>query len=212
MQRFAQIPWFICFYSISGLVTSSITVYIVSQITTIEKQFALSSTKSGYLMACNDIGYCAFVLVASYLANRVHVPRFLGLSATLYGVSSILCCVPHFLYKPEPLSGVSAVKNEVSNAFTPEVCTNSSDQELQFLTDFTNNTVSVDIADEAKGPNDARSSVAMAFIAIGMIVQGLGKAPRAPMIAQYIDDNSKPRETGFFMGKYVFFSFIHMSK
>lgn len=186
------------------LVTSSATYYIISQVNTIEKQFALSSTKSGYLVACNEIGYCAFILAGSYLANHVHVPRFLGIFIALYGMASILCCIPHFIYKTEPLPGASIERNNVTDAIAPELCTNMSDPKLQSLTTFTNNTFSVDIADDSKSPNDARSSVAMAFIAAGMIIQGLGKAPRLPMTAQYIDDNSKPGETGFFMGKYVF--------
>ena len=51
---------------------------------------------------------------------------------------------------------------------------------------------------------DARGTVAMVFIAVDMIIQGLGKAPRAPTLTQYVDGKCNPRRTGYHLGRYKY--------
>nr|KAG5699906.1 hypothetical protein BaRGS_018205 [Batillaria attramentaria] len=77
----------LCF---AGLSTSTLNIYINSQITTLERQFGFSSSVSGILMSCNDFGYLLTTLIMSYLARRVHIPRALGLSTILFGVLNVL--------------------------------------------------------------------------------------------------------------------------
>jgi len=204
LRKFVTINWFSAIYSVTGLLTASLGVYMVSQITTIERQFGLSSTKSGYLMACNDIGYSALILVGSYFAHKVHIPRFLACSSMLYGVSGILCSIPHFLFKPVSLT---AVGSDAQSPMTfsgppPNLCYNSSVlNHLRTTTPYNFNNVT-NTETSGDGSTDAtKSAVAMAFIATGMAIQGVGKAPRYPMLGQFVDDNTSPRETGFYMGK-----------
>ena len=42
---------------------------------------------------------------------------------------------------------------------------------------------------------------AFALIAIGMVFQGVGKSPRYPFVALYIDNAVDKRKTGFYMGE-----------
>ena len=42
--------------------------------------------------------------------------------------------------------------------------------------------------------------MAFVLIAIGMVLQGVGKSPRYPFVTLYIDDTVDKRETGFYMG------------
>ncbi|KAH3864450.1 hypothetical protein DPMN_027468 [Dreissena polymorpha] len=184
LQSCASIKWFTACYGVTSLLTSSLSMYMVSQITTIERQFGFSSTRSGQLMACNDIGFSAFVLIASYSANKVNIPRFLCLSTILYGISGILCSVPHFLHPPQPLGAD----------------VNRTDTQLRRSLNETRN-FSAHVQTQSDGTGNSNSgTVALALIAIGMVLQGVGKAPRSPMAGKYLDDNTKPRETGFYMG------------
>ena len=100
LGRFASGPLFIYCYSATSVITSSLSTYSVSQVTTIEKQFGLTSTKTGYVMACNVIVYSVFILIASYMASRVHILQYLSLWAALFGVARIMCSLPHFVYTP----------------------------------------------------------------------------------------------------------------
>ena len=200
MRKFASVNWFTGVYSITGLLTSSLSMYVVSQVSTIERQFGLSSSKTGYLMACNDIGYCVTILIAGYFASRVHVPRMLCLTTILYGVSGILCSLPHFLFKPAPLqTELDGVGAKPSFAGL-NLCSNSSEFDLPMMKQVSNITVTAE-STETEEEHTARN-VTMAFIAIGMIIQGFGKAPRYPMLGQYLDDNTNERETGFYLGEF----------
>lgn len=201
MRKFATVNWFTGVYSVTGLLTASLSVYVVSQVSTIERQFDLSSSKTGYLMACNDIGYCVCILIGSYFANRVHIPKFLCLSTILYGLSGILCSVPHFLFKPAPLSknvDPNQMKKRISGL---NLCSNISEMANRPAFETSNFTLLPDSVDSLENGEDSTArDVTMALIAIGMIIQGIGKAPRYPMLGQYLDDNTKHRETGYYVG------------
>ena len=198
LKGFASINWFTAVYSCTGIVVSSLSMYIVSQITTIEKQFGLNSGQTGYLLACNDIGYSFMILIASHFATKVHIPRVLCVSAMFYGISGIICSIPHFMYNYEtPTSNGGLMKNFTLTTQL-KLCTNISSK-IPSTANSSEQLLNSN-SQEKQSIADVRSA-AMAFIAIGMIFQGFGKAPRFPMLAQYLDDNTNKRNTGFYMGK-----------
>ncbi|ESO83135.1 hypothetical protein LOTGIDRAFT_197485 [Lottia gigantea] len=182
-------------YGLSGIMTSSLQIYINSQITTLEKQFGLSSTVSGLILSSNDIGYLLTTLFMSYIARRTHIPRVLALSTIFYGISGILCSVPHFLnVDSHRLSSV--VGNVTVTLSSPlqngALCVNSS---LGLnATDHCALTASL-----ATNDNTVRT-VAILFLALGMCFQGFGKSPRYPFLATYVDDNVEQTKTPMFLG------------
>ena len=200
LRPMASIKWFTGFYSFAGLLVASLSMYIVSQITTIEKQFGLSSSQTGTLMACNEIGYCFTILLAGHFARKVHVPRVLCFSSIFYGVSGILCSVPHFIYTYDtPTSGgPSQANSSAILSMDSKLCSNIS---IQQNSRFNSSDGELSPADTGKQTVAESRTYAMAFIGIGMILQGIGKAPRYPMLATYLDDNTVKQETGFYMGE-----------
>lgn len=116
MQVCARMGMFVGVYSISALVTSVLTMYIASQITTIEKQFGLNSSQSGFLLSCNDLGYLLTTLFASYFARKVHIPRVLWLAVLLYGIAGIICAVPYFASRDFALEQADRLIQSVSPA------------------------------------------------------------------------------------------------
>ena len=179
---------------------ASLSVYIVSQITTIEKQFGLSSSQTGYLLACNEIGYCVMILFASHFARKVHIPRVLCVSAIFYGVSGILCSIPHFIYNYNTPTSKGHSQTNFSAMFSMDskLCSNDTLQQNSSLNASGGVLASVN---KGKQTIEETRSIAMAFIGIGMLLQGFGKAPRYPLLATYIDDNTNKQETGFYMGE-----------
>ena len=99
MQTCGKMGVFAGVYSFSGLITSVLSMYIVSQITTIEKQFGLNSSHSGFLLSCNDLGFLLTTLFASYFARKVHIPRILWATVILYGIAGVFCAIPYFVSK-----------------------------------------------------------------------------------------------------------------
>ena len=200
LRPLANIKCFTAFYSCAGIVVASLSMYIVSQITTIERQFGLNSGQTGYLMACNDIGYAITILIASHFSSRAHIPWILCLSTLGYGISGIICTIPHFIYEYEtPGSSGGVVQQNFTNKAQSKLCTNIS----SVSNPETNATyLMLANAHKEKQSDYQMRTAAMTFIAIGMILQGFCKAPRFPMLTQYLDDNTNKQETGFYMGKY----------
>ena len=194
LRPFANIKWFTAFYSCAGIVVASLSLYIVSQITTIERQFGLNSGQTGYLMACNDIGYAITILIASHFSSRAHIPWILCLSTLGYGISGIICTIPHFIYEYEtPGSSGGVVQQNYTNKALSKLCTN--------LSSVSNSETNATAHKENQSDYEMRTA-AMTYLAIGMVLQGFCKAPRFPMMTQYLDDNTKKQETGFYMGTY----------
>ena len=108
MQCFANAVCFTIFYCPTALLTSGLSVYISSQVTTLEKQFGFSSSESGFLLSCNDIGYLLTTLIASFIARKVHIPRSMSLSTIFYGISGIVCSFAFFLSPENKLKAPAA--------------------------------------------------------------------------------------------------------
>ena len=75
LQRCGNTMSYSVCYGLTMLVTNALSVYISSQITTLEKQFHLSSSQSGFILSCNDIGFISTVLFMSHFGIR-YLPPF----------------------------------------------------------------------------------------------------------------------------------------
>ncbi|CAC5397624.1 SLCO3A [Mytilus coruscus] len=193
LQCFAKLELFTVFYSISALVTSTLSLYIASQITTLEKQFGFTRTQSGLLMSCNDIGYLAVTLFVSYFAEKVHPPRVLSFSTMLFGAAGLICAIPYFIspMHSKTLLPKTSNFNKSSNSLamgmpSVQLCQASSafmqsNSEMNCSSN-TNSKTSIGVANDF-------TPVAMAIFAIGMIIQGIGKSPRQAFVTTYIDNN-----------------------
>ncbi|XP_076437791.1 solute carrier organic anion transporter family member 2A1-like [Babylonia areolata] len=100
LQRCADIKYVTAALCFAGLSTSTLSMYINSQITTLERQFGFSSSVSGVLLSCNDLGYLLTTLFMSYLARRVHILRAISFSTLLFGLSGLVCTLPFFASLP----------------------------------------------------------------------------------------------------------------
>ena len=192
------------FNSIASLLTSTLSVYIGSQVPALEKQFGMSSYQTGLLMSFNDIGFLTCCLFVTSVARYVHIPRFMFLCFVLYGVSGILCALPHFL-TPEEEYSYQPGKNllQLGNATSKN---GSSSVPLCVLSNYTDDVMDVVGCSSAKAKrvksstSEATKNMALTIIAIGMLFQGIGKAPRGPFTTVYVDDNVNKRKTGYFIG------------
>lgn len=214
-QNCARMGCFVGVYSLCGLTTQVLSMYIISQITTIEKQYGLSSQQSGLLLSCNDIGFLATTMFASYISRKVHIPRSLWLTTILYGVAGLICSLAYFISK-DFISEQSQVlikssaqefRDENSTSFT--VSSRTPICKILGVNGYTNTGPASNITecnlevsgnDFGIGEPNRYTKVGMTILAIGMIIQGVGKAPRFPFITTYVDDNGKKKNTAMYMG------------
>ncbi|OWF41742.1 solute carrier organic anion transporter family member 2A1-like [Mizuhopecten yessoensis] len=205
LQCFANVQSFTFFYGLAGLMTQTLTFYVNSQVPNMEKQFGLSSAESGLLMSFNDIGFLLCSLFISSLARFVHIPRFLFYCTLLYGFSGIICSIPHYitpniedLYVTSGKTPDLALPNnitETESSIMPLCVPELQLENRNFTTCEDDNRKKI-----FKMVSPEFKALAIGIIAIGMMVQGIGKAPRAPFVTVYIDDNVEKRKTGFYIG------------
>ncbi|BFZ21241.1 hypothetical protein BsWGS_24280 [Bradybaena similaris] len=201
IQKCQNMACFTALYCIIGLTTSALSSYINSQITTLEKQFNLSSALSGFLMSCNDLGYLSTTLFMSYYTRRVHVPRALAFCSILYGISGLICTMAFFGTRDQipsppkdtPDGGNTSQQQGARASFT-QMCEN--------LTEAANSSCE---AHSAKSKVSFEISedwrlVAVCIVAIGMILQGIAKSPRHAFLGTFVDDNVPKTKTTMYLG------------
>ena len=60
--------------------------FINASIPHIEREFGLTSTQSGILLASNDLTGFLFVMFVSYYGEKGHKPTWLGVGSILIGI------------------------------------------------------------------------------------------------------------------------------
>ncbi|KAL3856589.1 hypothetical protein ACJMK2_011324 [Sinanodonta woodiana] len=185
------------------------------RVTTLEKQFGLSSSQTGFLLSCNDIGYLSTTLFASYLARRVHIPRILFASTVFYGVAGIVASTAYFVSK-------GSLRRNIRSSSSLELfnisLNNSYGSTNRFQYDITNPENGMNLlpfpvpmcsSDPMNSGLNCTENIGKFSIglpndhgpySVGMLLQGVGKAPRYPLIASYIDDNVKQTKTPMYVG------------
>ncbi|KAL2090410.1 hypothetical protein ACEWY4_015098 [Coilia grayii] len=144
--------------------------YFKSTITTIERRYGLTSYSSGTISSLHEVSNTVLIVFVSYLGNRVHRPRFIGLGSLLMSVSALILALPHFLSQPYQY-------DTVLHAERRDLCVprfNSSS------------------ASEACGKDDAKrlvdSSSLWLLMATAQLLFGIGSVPIQPFGISYIDD------------------------
>ncbi|VDI50018.1 solute carrier organic anion transporter family, member 3A [Mytilus galloprovincialis] len=193
LQYCATIACFTGIYSLSSLTTSTLSIYISSQITTLEKQFGFNSSQSGFLLSCNDIGFLLLTLFVSYRATTAHIPLALGISTVLYGFAGILCSFAYFLMPSQGSRTETTNRTSFEQTDSLQLCN------LMNLSSYDADQCESE-APKAVGTATTFTPFAMVIIAIGMILQGIGKSPRTPYVSYYVDENVEKRKTSMYLG------------
>ncbi|XP_076084430.1 solute carrier organic anion transporter family member 3A1-like [Mytilus galloprovincialis] len=190
LQKCHNITVYSVIYGLTVLMTNALTVYISSQITTLERQFDLSSSQSGFILSCNDIGFTVTVLFVSHFGIRYHIPRVLSLFTIIYGLSGVSTSFLRFLSDhgiPNDNDNSISQRNTTSNL----LCVINRNATLDCMTE----------GHENSSGSVYRMKIAFILLCIFMGVQGFGKAPRSSLGTFYIDSNVPDKtRTGFYLG------------
>ncbi|XP_071943465.1 solute carrier organic anion transporter family member 2A1-like [Antedon mediterranea] len=77
------------------LIISAVT-YTGAILTTIEKEFQISSTESGFLTVISDITGVICVVFVAFLGHNSHRPRWIGTGILIVGIGLFISALPHF--------------------------------------------------------------------------------------------------------------------
>ncbi|VDI67070.1 Hypothetical predicted protein [Mytilus galloprovincialis] len=200
LQPCASIRWFTTFFSVTALLTSSLQMYINSQVTSIEKQFELSSKQSGFLMSCDEIGFLTSSIIVGYIARRVHIPRVLSIATAFNGISALICCIPYVLTTLKDRSDNFSKSQGRFNVSNPKLSKFSSYLCAPHLNISEDESFHLSMRSDQGEVYGNLKGLSMFLIGMGMMLQGIGKAPRTSMLAEYVDENGNRRKTGFYVG------------
>ncbi|KAL4240875.1 Solute carrier organic anion transporter member 5A1 [Mactra antiquata] len=193
MDVFNNISSFVVVYGLMSLFSWSLYTVTVSQTPNIERAFGLSSAESGWLLTIWEIGYVLCSLVASYFGPRAHAPRVMALATILTGISGFVFALPHFVAYKDSNTESGKGNGSLDDMARIDFCVNQvsvdNDSELATLSEDTGETMQF-----------SRKTLAYVLFNIGMILQGVSKAPCYPYSSQYVDDNGDKKKTGFYVG------------
>ena len=200
LQPLANEKSFIGVFSVLSLISWSFYTVFVSQISNIEKAFGLSSPETGRLLTVWEIGYITFTAIASYFAPRAHIPRVIADVTVLYGLAGLLTILPHFVAFTDPLSELSDENSTTSkdNEYEKNLCKNAS-----FHSSFGSEKLTGGKGgEETVVSSFSKRTIAYTLFTVANILQGAAKSPCYPYSAQYVDDNGKKENTGFYIGSF----------
>ncbi|XP_033121665.1 solute carrier organic anion transporter family member 2A1-like [Anneissia japonica] len=155
--------------------------YLGGCISTIEKQFQLSSSQSGSIATINDIVSLSLVVFVTYYGSKSHRPRLISVSIVIAGIGIFLLAVPHFTANP-------SVYRPTENS---DLKVNHTDESDHLMTNNELCSVGDVIEDRcASGEITEEQPLNVFWLIIGQILIGIGGAPMFPLTITYLDDST----------------------
>ncbi|XP_064597128.1 solute carrier organic anion transporter family member 2A1-like [Liolophura sinensis] len=193
LQVFATIQGFVAFNALSNLFTYGIRIFLVSQLTTIEKRFGFSSSQSGFILSSSQISFVVCILLFSYYSRYSHIPRILSVTNMIAGATGIVFFTAHFLPFQDDSTGASGsllVGNRSANASAGGICqiTDGPGVMAEPICNKRNSIIS-------------ENNLALGIFLACMLIQGAVTSPRTPLGGTFVDDNNPvPTNTGKYIG------------
>jgi len=149
-----------------GLVVTGIAFTVI---TSIEKQFGLTSTEVGLFGTSYDIAYGICCLFVGYVGHR-HKPRWIALGGLLMAVAAFVFTIPKYIYGPY-LEG---------------------DMNQEYCRTFGNTT----LPEECEGTTDWYNKF---FFFLSNILMGIGAIPLATLGTAHLDEIAVPSQSGLYI-------------
>ena len=187
-SRFTTIGSFTACLTIATLVVQMPTAYRIGCVTSMEKEFSLSSTQSGFV---HGVGSLGSILVAFFLAHHTrkrHRPKVLGISVVFGGLATFLYAATHFMTKSNT---IARYMNNTGTAHF-QICAR----------DSLNDTISVD-AGCAQFKEDSEESMGVFLVlVVAALIEECAQTPMITIGLAFIDDNcANKRQTSLYSGK-----------
>ena len=191
-NRGQNVTVFTLLCALSGCFTHSVGTYISTQMNSLQMQFGFSSTQTGFITSCNDIGFFLVVLFANQVAQNFHIPRILTRVTVVFGIAICGIGMAYF-FRPIVRIGnstllVPTAKMDIlcvrDNVGTDRIAARELECQLLFQ------------------EKEKRNNIVFFIFIFCMIVQGMCKAPRSSFVPVFIDNNiAKKTRSGIYFGK-----------
>lgn len=184
VQFLANAKFFVLFSGLLSIAQSQLTLgYTSSVITSIERQYRLSSSLSGAIISCYDIGTLV-VVFSSYYGGKAgaHRPKWIAYSAWLMALGSLIFTIPHFIVEDYHASFTDS-KDTLLTCNVSSSSYNETMAELDCL-------------------KVAPIWHSLIFFFTAQVLIGIGSTTMITLGTTYIDDFIKRTESSLYLGKF----------
>ena len=151
------------------------TAYRIGCVTSIEKEFSLSSTQSGFVHGVGSVGAVLVAFFLSHYTRKRHRPKVLGISVVLGGLASFLYAATHFMTKGHTLAYY--MNDTRTTQF--QICAK----------DSLNGTIGVDTeCEQFKNESEASIGVFLVLV-VAALIEECAQTPMLTIGLAFIDDN-----------------------
>ncbi|KAK4473406.1 hypothetical protein MN116_002779 [Schistosoma mekongi] len=160
-----------CFIS---CLQASFSGYTSSQVTTLEKRFAIGSSVIGMINSCFEVGYICSVIYVSYVGSHGRVPLWISIGLFAMSGGAFLWSLPHFIFFDRSRTSYISLNEQLcilSN--NTSTCTEGCDDSL------------------LPGCSES-SAIGYAFLPVFIVAQlliGAGSSPILTLTPPFIDDH-----------------------
>ncbi|CRK96644.1 CLUMA_CG009885, isoform A, partial [Clunio marinus] len=176
---------FVLVYTLSAMLFNCGGSYTRGIISTLEKQYKLSSTSIGVMYALEDVISGILAIIIPYYTSKGHFPRWISFGLFLLSVSLVLQVVPYAIYGPgrDALALTEEYGSEFNGNLTWERIKRNKLKNLC----FENKTTIEDCSDEVKNEYQFATTI----IAIASSFAGCGQQFFSTLGTTYLDNNIK---------------------
>ena len=180
LQPLACIQAFSFFLGIFAFVVGILPMYTVSQLTSIEKHFGLTSRMSGTIVASSEIGFIATSLLTGHFLSPSHRPRIIASCALLTSLACFFMTTPFFQHLNS--DKISSSNNGSNTEGTMALCG------------------ARNCPDGAGGREEELNTFAYRLFIFCTIATGIGSTSFYTLGVSYVDDNADSKLSPKYIG------------
>ncbi|XP_065222460.1 solute carrier organic anion transporter family member 74D-like [Planococcus citri] len=177
LQILASKKTFVVVYAFAGMQQFIIGSYFIGTLSTIEKNYNMSSRMSGIITGIWDLGSLVTNIVITYIAAKGHRTRWVAAGMFLAGISCFMKILPYLVFGPG--QNVKMYTKEYKDIFSENMLNN--------LTQIDKMSTNVNCGAD----NSMVDIFAFCIFFVSSIVLGMGTAVYWTCGAAYLDDNAR---------------------
>ena len=185
LQRFASKKTYMIIIGLLGIIQSMMYTYLAAMISTLERQFGITSKQSAWLMSGNEISQILFLFVMPLVLRARKRPLWMSFGLFSSGIGCIMMCLPHAISDRSYLEDTSVQQHLAANNSDFTI---SSSSMLDGMCGAENHPSSLEkLCDEGGHRKTDWGGLALVFF--GIVLTGVGNCFFHTFGVPYLDDN-----------------------
>ncbi|KAI5717977.1 hypothetical protein M8J77_014423 [Diaphorina citri] len=177
LQKLRSSKSYTLVYGLLGMNQFCLGSFMIATLSTVEKQFKITSRTSGVMSSAWDVGTLASFLVSSYLGGKGHKTKWVALGSIIMSIGCFLRVIPYFVYG----AGEEALK------FTEEYGAANNISLTQAMDDLV--PLCGESYPQVKACDSTDNMFSVIILLISSTVLGIGSSTYWSLGVAYLDDN-----------------------